>query len=170
MLPALNEISTCQSSPTQDIMDKYNQVLDYASTNPNATIHYHAKNMILMIDIDATYLVLPEACSRFSVYDYFTNRMHDYPKGTPTQNVPIVEKFNTLKTVLSSSAEAEICGTFENAQNAIPLRQSHISRHPHLFYKTSQIENLGYEIPLARRPYFSKTHTTTMETRNTQLG
>ena len=55
----LNKISTWKSAPTQDTMDKCNQVLDYASTHPNATICYHAIYMILMTDIDATSLVLP---------------------------------------------------------------------------------------------------------------
>ena len=59
MLPDLNEISTCQSAPTQDIIDKCNQLLDYASIHLNTTIFYHESDMILMIDTDATYLVLP---------------------------------------------------------------------------------------------------------------
>ena len=59
ILLSLNEISICQSAPTQDTMDICNQVLYYASTHPNATIRYHASNMILMADTDAAYLVLP---------------------------------------------------------------------------------------------------------------
>ena len=54
MLPAINDIFTFQSAPTQDTMEKFNQVLDYASTNPNSTIWYHANNMILMTDTYAS--------------------------------------------------------------------------------------------------------------------
>ena len=68
-------------------MDKYNQDLDYASTNPNETIHYHAIDVILMTDTYAAYLVILEACSRIVGYYYFTNHMLDYYKGTPTPNV-----------------------------------------------------------------------------------
>ena len=68
MLPALNETSTFQSAPTQDTMDKFNQVLNYSSTHPNATICYHAIDMILMTDTDAAYLILPESRSRISGY------------------------------------------------------------------------------------------------------
>ena len=42
--------------------------------------------------------------------------MLDYSKGTPTPNGPILTEFKTLKTVVTSSAEAETGGTFENAQ------------------------------------------------------
>ena len=78
--------------------------------------------MILMTDTDATYLVLPEARSRIAGYYYFTNRMLDYSKGNPTTNFPILTEFNTLKTVVSASSEAETGGTFEKAQNVIPLK------------------------------------------------
>ena len=68
MLTDLNETSTCQSAMTQDTMDKCNKVLDYVLTHSNADICYHASNMILMIDIDAAYFVLPEARSIVAGY------------------------------------------------------------------------------------------------------
>ena len=75
-----------------------------------------------MIYTDDDYFVLPTPISRISGNYSFTNRMLDYYKVTSTQNCPILTEFNTLKTVGSSSAEAETSGTFENAQNVIPLR------------------------------------------------
>ena len=75
-----------------------------------------------MTDTDDAYLVLPESRSRIARYYYFTNRMIYYSKGTSTPNVPILTEYKNLKTVVSSSAEAETGGTFENAQNIIPLR------------------------------------------------
>ena len=59
MLPPPNEIFIRQSATTQSTMDKFNQVLDYASTDPNANICYHASDKILMTYTDAAYLVLP---------------------------------------------------------------------------------------------------------------
>ena len=50
--------------------------------------------------------------------------MLDYSKDTPTPNVPILIEYKTLKTVVSSSDEAETGGNLENAQNVIPLRHS----------------------------------------------
>ena len=89
MLPSLNEISTCQSAPTQYTMDKCNQFIDYASTQPNENICYHASDMILMIDTYDTYIVLPESRSSIAGYYYFTNSMLDYSKYTLTPNYPI---------------------------------------------------------------------------------
>ena len=40
-------------------MEKCNQVLDYISTHPNATIRYHASNIILMMDTYDAYLIIP---------------------------------------------------------------------------------------------------------------
>ena len=85
MLIALNEISTSQSALTQETMKTCDQLLDYAATYPNATIRYHASDMILITDSDAAYLVLPRSRSRVSANLHFsTTRMPDYAKGTPT--------------------------------------------------------------------------------------
>ena len=137
MISALNEISTCRSEPTQGTMDKCNQVLDYASTHPNATIHYHARDIILITDTDAAYIVLPEDRSRIAGYYYFTNCMLNYSKGTPTPNVHILTECKTLKTVASSSAESETGGTFENAQDVIPLR--HIPETVYLHQQPTKV-------------------------------
>ena len=37
--------------------------LNYAASNPDAEIIFHASNMLYKIDLDATYLVYPEAQS-----------------------------------------------------------------------------------------------------------
>ena len=79
--------------------------------------------MILITEKDYAYLVLSVACSRIAGQYYFTSCILDYSKGTPTPNGPILTERKTLKTVFSSYAEAktETGGTFENAQNVIPL-------------------------------------------------
>ena len=89
MLPDLNNISTCQYAPTKYTMEKFNQVLDYASTHPNYTIWYQASGMTAMPDTYAAYLVPPESHICITGHYYFTNRMIDYSKGTPNQNGPI---------------------------------------------------------------------------------
>ena len=71
-------------------MEKYIQVLDYSSTHPNATIWYHAGDMIIMTDIDTAYLVLSASLSIIAGHFYFTNHMLDYSKVTPAPNGPIL--------------------------------------------------------------------------------
>ena len=57
ILPALNDIVSEQSIPTQRTKEKAQQVLDYVVTYPNAYIRYYASDMIINIYINAAYLV-----------------------------------------------------------------------------------------------------------------
>ena len=63
MIPYLNKKSTCKSSPTQETMQKFNQVMDYASMHSNATIRYHTSDLVLMADTYSAYLLLPTSHS-----------------------------------------------------------------------------------------------------------
>ena len=56
MLPALGMLATQQATPTKNTMKKIKQFLDYASTNPDAVVTYHASNMVLAGHSDASYL------------------------------------------------------------------------------------------------------------------
>ena len=73
--------------------------------------------MILHIDSDVAYLVLPKSRSR--VAGYF--QLIDQPTKSPTSpcNGTILIECKGLKHVVASSAEAEIGGIFHNAQQAI---------------------------------------------------
>ena len=111
ILPALNEISMQQSAPTQNTKKKCNRLLDYLYTNPNAIIRCKASAMILQVDTDSVYLVLPKARSRSAGHYYLTN---DNLKNPP-HNGPIYNLYKTMRNVLSSAAEAETSGSFLNA-------------------------------------------------------
>ena len=75
--------------------------------------------MILLIDSNATYLVIPKAKSR--VAGYF--QLNDDSKRIPylTVNRAILVKYKALYHIVSSAAEAETAGIFHNAQVAIPI-------------------------------------------------
>ena len=75
MLPALNEISSTQAKPTEYTKEEYQQLIDYAATYPNVYVQYHASDIVLYVDSDATYLVLPQARSRIA--GYF--QLNDHP-------------------------------------------------------------------------------------------
>ena len=94
--------------------------MDYVATYPNTYVRYHASDMILTIDSDAAYLVVPKARSR--VAGYF--QMNNTPSKTkhPTINGAVLVECKTLRHVVSSAAEAETAGIFHNAQTAIPIR------------------------------------------------
>jgi hypothetical protein len=112
MLPAVNEISGSQASPTQKTMNACKMLLDYTATYPLAIVRYHPSNMALHIDSDAAYLVLPNTRSRYAGH-YF---MSDHPPPTLTTptlkpNGPILTTCKTIWGVMSSAAEAERTGS-----------------------------------------------------------
>jgi hypothetical protein len=61
---ALSTIASEQMKGTQKSMAKTVQLLGYLVTHPNATVRFHASNMILNIHLDALYLSEANAHSR----------------------------------------------------------------------------------------------------------
>ena len=120
MLPALAQIAQHQAQPTENTMKKCQQLMDYAATYNNASIRYHASDMILEVDSDASYLLLPKARSRYA--GYF--RMLD-KKDTPNRSVhngAVLIECKTIRHVVTSAAEAETKGVFQNAKTIITTR------------------------------------------------
>ena len=120
ILPALNEIASAQSQPTELTRAKAQQLMDYLNTYPEAYIRYHASDMVMHVDSDAAYLVAPKAKSRIAGYYHLS----DHPNATkhPKRNGAILVECKTLRHVVSSSAEAEVAGIFHNATTAVPIR------------------------------------------------
>jgi hypothetical protein len=57
----LNEIATEQTKAKEKTQAATDQLLDYLATHPDATIRYHASDMIMPIHSDATYLSVSNA-------------------------------------------------------------------------------------------------------------
>ena len=89
--------------------------MDYLHTHPDATIHHHASDMILYIEPDAAYPVLPKyrrcEASVFFLGDRCT------PGQRPTINCLIDVLCKIIKNVVASAAEAETGAIFLNAQH-----------------------------------------------------
>jgi hypothetical protein len=64
VLMPLNDIATEQTKATEKTEAATNQLLDYLATHPDATIRYHASDMILHIHSNASYLSISNARSR----------------------------------------------------------------------------------------------------------
>ena len=116
MLPTLNQIGSEQARPTQDTQAKLSCLLDYAATYPEAVVRFYGSNMLLMVDSDAAYLVLPKARSRLA--GYF--RLLDQHPVTPYNGAILVE-CKTIRHVVTSAAEAETHGVFHNAKLALQI-------------------------------------------------
>jgi hypothetical protein len=123
MLPAINEISSQQSNPTENTWKACKMLLDYACTYPNAKIRYYASDMCLHADTDAAYLVQPNARSRYAGFFYLGPRPTSPPSAPTQTNGAVLVICKTLRGVLSSAAETETGGVFHNAQTAIILRR-----------------------------------------------
>ena len=80
MLPALNDISREQSNPSTKTLDKCQQLLDYANTYKHVKVRFRASAMVLNVETDATYLVLPKARSRLAGYFYMGYNRHKTQK------------------------------------------------------------------------------------------
>ena len=122
ILPALNQISATQARPTEDTEQKNNHLLAFVKSHRNTTLRFHASDMILHIDSDAAYLVMPAAKSRIAGYYYLSSK----PTSTssPPLNGAILIECKTLKHVVASAAEAETGGLFHNAQTGLIVRQA----------------------------------------------
>ena len=91
--------------------------MDYLHTHPDAVIRFHASDMIIYIESDAAYLVLPQARSRVASIFYLSNAT----SGRPPLNRAIQVTCKTLQNVVSSVAEAETGGIFIGGQQAYPI-------------------------------------------------
>ena len=68
ILPALNTIGMELATPNRKFKEKYERLLDYAATYPNAFIRHHENQMVFHIDSDAAHLVMPKVWSRILGY------------------------------------------------------------------------------------------------------
>ena len=125
MLCGINEISRVQYKPTTDTLEKARILLDYASTYSSSILCSHASQMIIHVDSDSEYLVMPKSRSCYAGYFYLS----DWPrykshKPTPWRNGPILTACKKIRNVLTSAAEAETTGAFNNAKEGVGIRPS----------------------------------------------
>ena len=118
IITAVNDISMSQSQPTVSTRKQCTRLMDYVATYPDAYIRYNASNMILSVDSDASYLVLPKAHSHIAGFFQLKDG-----KDSHTRNSPQLVECKTIKHVVSSVTEAEISALFHNTQTSIPIRR-----------------------------------------------
>jgi hypothetical protein len=114
----LNYIETEQTKTTEKTQAATNQLLDYLATHPDAVISYHASDMILHINSDASYLSISNARSRLRGLFFLGNK---YPEQD-TPNGSVLNVASVIKNVVDSAAESEVGACFHNAQSGAPLR------------------------------------------------
>ena len=132
MLIVLNEIGAKQASPTTKTVKKTQMIMEYAATQPDAVIWFHSGNMCLHIDSDAAYLIQPKASSHAAGHYYLSNNPPPpHIRPTPTPNVLILTKCQTIRTVMASAAKTETGVIFLYVQQDVPIRTALIEMvHP----------------------------------------
>jgi hypothetical protein len=110
VLMPINDIATEQTKVTEKTQAAKNQLLDYLATHPDATIRYHASDMILHIHINASYLSVSNGRSRLG--DLFF--CGDKSPHEDNMNGSILNAASIIKNVVASAAESEVGACFQN--------------------------------------------------------
>jgi hypothetical protein len=97
VLMPLNDIATEQTKATEKSQAATNQMLDYLATHPDATIRYHASDMIFHIHSDASYLSVSNARSRLGGLFFLGNRSPEQE----TLNGSILNVASVIKNVVA---------------------------------------------------------------------
>jgi hypothetical protein len=118
VLMPLNAIATEKTKATEKTQAATNQMLDYLATHPDATIRYHASDMVLHIHSDASYLLVSNARSRLGGLFLLGNKSTEQE----TLNGSILNVAAVIKNMVASVAESEVGACFHNAQSGAPLR------------------------------------------------
>jgi hypothetical protein len=118
VLMSLNDIATEQTKATEKTQAATNQLLDYLATHLDATIRYHASDMILHIHSYASYLSISNAQSRLRGLFFLGNKYSEHDK----LNGSILNVAAVIKHVVASAAESEVGACFHNSQSGAPLR------------------------------------------------
>ena len=93
--------------------------MNYAATHPDAILTYRKSDMVLVVHSDASYLSEPKARSRTGGHFFLSIDILIL-----TNNGAVLNTAQIIKTVMSSTAEAEMCAIFLNAREAIPARNT----------------------------------------------
>jgi hypothetical protein len=117
---ALSTIASEQLRGTGLTKTKTKQLLDYLATHPDATVRFHASDMILNIHSDALYLLEANAHSQACGHFFMGWR------ADPTKPIKLNGAFFTLCAILyfavASAAEAELHTLFLNCKQATIFR------------------------------------------------
>jgi hypothetical protein len=114
----LNDITTEITKATEKTKAATEQLLYYLAMHSDATIRYHASDMIHHIHSESSYLLVSHAHSRFGGLFY----CGDKPLNAEKLNFSILNSAAVIKNVVASAVESEVGACFQNSQSGAPLR------------------------------------------------
>jgi hypothetical protein len=126
LLVALGSIATQQANCTEKTMKAITHLLNYVATHPEPMICFKCSDMKLEIATDSSYLSETKSPSRAGGYHYLSNLRPARPilpeDPLPMMNGPVHVHCSIMAMIVSSAAEAETGGAYNNGKDAIPLR------------------------------------------------
>ena len=151
MLIFLGSITSTQYQGTNKTYDKTLCLINYAATHPDATIHYSARDMILHVHSDASYLSDPKARSCAGRHYFLSSRSPDPskpPHSSLPPNSPLFTMSKIMRNVMGSADEAEIGATYLNGQESIPIcttltEMGHLQPPTTIQVKNSTVKGFG---------------------------
>ena len=114
ILPALSSIASEQAEATKNTEKCTTQLLDYMTMHPDATVHFHASQMILNIHSDASYL--SEKGAKSCIAGQFFLGSHPTPNKPIMLNGAIYTCCGIPHFIVASTAEAEPRTLFLNCK------------------------------------------------------
>jgi hypothetical protein len=131
LLVALGTIAEQQAKGTEAAARAILHLLNYCRTYPDATLRYHASEMVLWIHSDASYLSASKARSWAGGYFFLGNKPSNQPEVAG--NGAILNTATIMRNTLASAVEAECGAMFNNTKTAVALRNT--------------LEEMGHEQP-----------------------
>ncbi len=126
MLVALNAIATQQASPTQKMMDRVKQLLDYCASQEDAILTYHSSDMVLAIHGDTGYLNESKVRTWAGGHFFLLSNVQYLPN-----NGAVLTIAQIIDAVMLLAAEAEMGALFINAKEAVHMQRIlHEMGHP----------------------------------------
>lgn len=125
LLVALSTLAAAQSKGTEATAAACTQLLNYCATHPDATVRFHASDMVLHVSSDASYLSESQGRSRAGGCFFLSSHPAPSPDAAPPPiNGPIHVVSTIMPHVLSSAAESELGALFINGKEACPFREA----------------------------------------------
>jgi hypothetical protein len=122
MLTAIGELATQQSTGTKHTMEALTQLLNYAATNPEATVRYTASDMLLAVEKRRFLLIRLESSLPRRQVLLLNQPTQEQHRLLYNANGAVHVLCQIMCKVLSSAAEAELGALFHNGKEACPLR------------------------------------------------
>ena len=126
MLEDLSALWSKQSSPRENTIKKVLLLLNYAASQEEAVVTYHASDMVLARHSNTVYLSEPGAHSRSGGNCFLSN-----DATMPENNGAVLNIAQIIKTVMTSAAEVEIGAMLINTRESVPRRMTLVKMgHP----------------------------------------